>query len=95
MVTEATRCWTLTTLCPEIPRDLKKQEDAEAKAVQCLGEGAGAEEEGELELLLFLCVCLFVLGGEFFFNTVSRFKTPVVTAVTEIFHMHIFSIWTV
>lgn len=59
VVTEATRCWTLTALCPEIPRDLKKQEDAEAKAVQCLGEGAGAEEEGELELLLFLCVCLF------------------------------------
>lgn len=44
----------------------------------------------------FCCFCVFVcFGWRIFFNTVSRFKTPVVTAVTEIFHMHIFSIWTV
>lgn len=59
-VTEVTGCWTrlgLAALCPEVPGDHKKQEDAEAKAVQCLGEGAGAEEEGELELF-----SLFLIG---------------------------------
>lgn len=64
MVTEATTHWTLTAFCPGIPQDHKKKEDAEAKTVQCLGEGAGAEEEGELELLLCLFVC-FLSGGDF------------------------------
>ena len=37
-----------------VRRDLRtsEEEDVEAKAFQCLGEGAGAEEEGELRLLV-------------------------------------------
>lgn len=40
-----------------------KREDAEAKALQCLGEGAGAEEKGELKFfwIFFLFVCLSVV----------------------------------
>lgn len=61
VVTEVTGCWTLAPLCPGIPGDHKKQEDAEAKAVQCLGEGAGAEEEGELEIFFIVCFLLCCL----------------------------------
>lgn len=64
MVTEATSCcWTLTALCLEIPPGHKKQEDAEATAVQRLGEGAGAEEEGEQALFLFFCLFFSLFFG--------------------------------
>lgn len=61
MVTEVTGCRTLAALCPEVPGDHKKQEDVEAKAVQCLreGTGAGAEEEGELELFSLFLICFY------------------------------------
>lgn len=67
-----------------------KREDAEAKALQCLGEGAGAEEKGELKFFGFFFSLLFFFPHKGHKGDLN-FVRPL--PVLQILYGHIFSVW--